>query len=120
MHRVHASQQHVVQPQSSGEWQSVTWLTAGASLVDIALETGSLFASDGFKYIQPSFESGTVHLIGLCSDGGVHSRLDQVHSPHPLPLSQAHDAKRVSTLPASCYISSLETMRSTDRNLCLA
>jgi len=34
MHRVHASEQHVVQPQSSGEWQSVTWLTAGASLVE--------------------------------------------------------------------------------------
>lgn len=54
-------------------------VSQGASLVDIALENGSLFESDGFKYIQPAFESGTAHFIGLCSDGGVHSRLDQVY-----------------------------------------
>ncbi|GFP92629.1 2 3-bisphosphoglycerate-independent phosphoglycerate mutase [Phtheirospermum japonicum] len=50
----------------------------GAKLVDIALETGKIFDGEGFKYIKESFETGTLHLIGLLSDGGVHSRLDQL------------------------------------------
>ena len=51
---------------------------AGARLVDIALDEGSIFTSDGWKHIESTFENGTVHFIGLASDGGVHSRLDQV------------------------------------------
>ncbi|CAN0902184.1 2,3-bisphosphoglycerate-independent phosphoglycerate mutase, partial [Linum grandiflorum] len=50
----------------------------GAKLVDLALESGKIFDGAGFKYIQQSFDKGTLHLIGLLSDGGVHSRLDQV------------------------------------------
>ncbi|GAB2213753.1 hypothetical protein Drorol1_Dr00018067, partial [Drosera rotundifolia] len=50
----------------------------GAKLVDLALESGKIYDGEGFKYIQPSFENGTLHLIGLLSDGGVHSRLDQL------------------------------------------
>ncbi|XP_051115478.1 2,3-bisphosphoglycerate-independent phosphoglycerate mutase-like isoform X2 [Andrographis paniculata] len=50
----------------------------GAKLVDIALDTGKIFDGEGFKYIKQSFENGTLHLIGLLSDGGVHSRLDQL------------------------------------------
>ncbi|KAF7845179.1 2,3-bisphosphoglycerate-independent phosphoglycerate mutase [Senna tora] len=50
----------------------------GAQLVDLALASGKIFEGEGFKYIKESFENGTLHLIGLLSDGGVHSRLDQV------------------------------------------
>ncbi|KAF4351970.1 hypothetical protein CsatB_003144 [Cannabis sativa] len=50
----------------------------GAKLVDSALATGKIYEGDGFKYIKESFETNTLHLIGLLSDGGVHSRLDQV------------------------------------------
>ncbi|CAH2054506.1 unnamed protein product [Thlaspi arvense] len=50
----------------------------GAKLVDLALASGKIYEDEGFKYISESFEKGTVHLIGLLSDGGVHSRLDQV------------------------------------------
>ncbi|TVU45790.1 hypothetical protein EJB05_05292 [Eragrostis curvula] len=50
----------------------------GAKLVDSALASGKIFDGEGFKYIKESFENGTLHLIGLLSDGGVHSRLDQV------------------------------------------
>ncbi|XP_051151944.1 2,3-bisphosphoglycerate-independent phosphoglycerate mutase [Andrographis paniculata] len=50
----------------------------GAKLVDIALETGKIYDGEGFKYIKESFDNGTLHLIGLLSDGGVHSRLDQL------------------------------------------
>ncbi|KAL8511348.1 hypothetical protein ACS0TY_017951 [Phlomoides rotata] len=50
----------------------------GAQLVDQALETGKIYDGEGFNYIKESFETGTLHLIGLLSDGGVHSRLDQL------------------------------------------
>ncbi|NP_001105584.1 2,3-bisphosphoglycerate-independent phosphoglycerate mutase [Zea mays] len=50
----------------------------GAKLVDQALASGKIYDGDGFNYIKESFESGTLHLIGLLSDGGVHSRLDQL------------------------------------------
>ena len=49
-----------------------------AKLVDLALESGKIFEGEGFNYIKESFVTGTLHLIGLLSDGGVHSRLDQV------------------------------------------
>ncbi|XP_047970105.1 2,3-bisphosphoglycerate-independent phosphoglycerate mutase [Salvia hispanica] len=50
----------------------------GAKLVDIALETGKIYDGEGFNYIKESFATGTLHLIGLLSDGGVHSRIDQL------------------------------------------
>jgi len=50
----------------------------GAKLVDYALASGKIYEGSGFKYIKESFENGTLHLIGLLSDGGVHSRLDQL------------------------------------------
>ncbi|KAL8131956.1 hypothetical protein AgCh_007744 [Apium graveolens] len=65
----------------------------GAKLCDLALESGKLFEGDGFKYIKESFESGTLHLIGLLSDGGVHSRLDQLQLL--LKGASEHGAKRI-------------------------
>ncbi|KAF9591893.1 hypothetical protein IFM89_009501 [Coptis chinensis] len=50
----------------------------GAKLVDLALATGSIYDGEGFNYIKECFSTGTLHLIGLLSDGGVHSRLDQL------------------------------------------
>lgn len=49
-----------------------------AKLVDSALETGKIYDGEGFNYIKESFATGTLHLIGLLSDGGVHSRIDQL------------------------------------------
>lgn len=51
----------------------------GARLVDIALETGKMFEGDGWKLISKAFADKTVHFIGLLSDGGVHSRTDQLY-----------------------------------------
>ncbi|KAI3465569.1 hypothetical protein Pfo_022232 [Paulownia fortunei] len=65
----------------------------GAKLVDIALETGKIYNGEGFKYIEESFETGTLHLIGLLSDGGVHSRLDQLQLL--LKGASEHGAKRI-------------------------
>ena len=50
----------------------------GARLVDIALEDGSAFKLDGWKYISEAFPNNTLHFIGLLSDGGVHSRYNQL------------------------------------------
>jgi 2,3-bisphosphoglycerate-independent phosphoglycerate mutase len=65
----------------------------GARLVDIALENGTMFSGDGFKYITPAFAEHTVHLIGLLSDGGVHSRYDQLIGTIKGLVS--HGAKRI-------------------------
>ena len=46
--------------------------------MDLALASGKLYEGEGFKYISECFQNGTLHLIGLLSDGGVHSRLDQL------------------------------------------
>lgn len=50
----------------------------GARLVDIALETGKMFEMPGWQYISEAFAEHTLHFIGLLSDGGVHSRYDQL------------------------------------------
>lgn len=49
-----------------------------ASLVDSAIASGKLFHGEGYDYIRQSFPEGTLHLIGLLSNGGVHSRYDQL------------------------------------------
>lgn len=46
--------------------------------MDRALESEELFELDGWKHIAPAATEGTLHLIGLLSDGGVHSRYDQL------------------------------------------
>ncbi len=51
----------------------------GAALVDTALATGAMFQGAGWKKLEAQWRrGGTLHLIGLLSDGGVHSRLDQI------------------------------------------
>ncbi|MBA0647397.1 hypothetical protein Goklo_015284 [Gossypium klotzschianum] len=65
----------------------------GAKLVDLALASGKIYDGEGFKYISESFEKGTLHLIGLLSDGGVHSRLDQLQLL--LKGASEHGAKRI-------------------------
>ncbi|KAF8683995.1 hypothetical protein HU200_044946 [Digitaria exilis] len=64
-----------------------------AKLVDLALSSGKIYEGGGFKYIQQSFEHGTLHLIGLLSDGGVHSRFDQLQLL--LKGASEHGAKRI-------------------------
>ena len=53
-------------------------MNQGAKLVDEALESGKLFELEGWKHLEPALEEGTLHLIGLLTDGGVHSRYDQL------------------------------------------
>jgi hypothetical protein len=51
----------------------------GAKLVDKAVKSGAVFEGDGWHYLQTSLDDGkALHFIGLLSDGGVHSRYDQL------------------------------------------
>ncbi|CAL9778059.1 unnamed protein product [Musa acuminata subsp. burmannicoides] len=65
----------------------------GAKLVDLALAFGEIYEGEGFKYIKECFDKGTLHLIGLLSDGGVRSRLDQLLLL--LEGASEHGAKRI-------------------------
>ena len=47
--------------------------------MDEALASGRLFELEGWRHLAPALEKGgTLHLIGLLTDGGVHSRYDQL------------------------------------------
>ncbi|MEN8193975.1 MAG: 2,3-bisphosphoglycerate-independent phosphoglycerate mutase [Bacteroidota bacterium] len=51
----------------------------GAKLVNKAIENGSIFDSVSWgKVMDRSYRGGTVHFIGLLSDGNVHSHIDQL------------------------------------------
>ncbi len=51
----------------------------GARLVNKALKTGGIFQTDVWENIaQRSQNGGTVHFIGLLSDGNVHSHIEQL------------------------------------------
>jgi 2,3-bisphosphoglycerate-independent phosphoglycerate mutase len=50
----------------------------GAKLVNKAIETGAIFESSVWADAVEHGRSGTLHLLGLLSDGGVHSSLDHL------------------------------------------
>lgn len=58
----------------------------GAKLVDNAIRDGSLFDRDNpdaqtwYDLVATAAAGGTLHLIGLLSDGNVHSHIDHVHA----------------------------------------
>ncbi len=53
----------------------------GARLVNKALKTGKIFETDIWeKIVQRAGEGGTVHFIGLLSDGNVHSHIEQMYA----------------------------------------
>ena len=51
----------------------------GAKLVNKSIESGGIFESENWeKVIEKGIEGGTVHLLGLLSDGNVHSHIEQL------------------------------------------
>lgn len=53
----------------------------GAKLVNQAIETGAIFNGNAWKEIEKrSLGNGTLHFIGLVSDGNVHSNISQLYS----------------------------------------
>jgi 2,3-bisphosphoglycerate-independent phosphoglycerate mutase len=54
--------------------------TQGAKLVNEALYSGALFQGESWKEIrQRTDNGGTLHFIGMVSDGNVHSHVDQLN-----------------------------------------
>jgi 2,3-bisphosphoglycerate-independent phosphoglycerate mutase len=51
----------------------------GAKLVNKALQTGAIFETDVWKQAIEHGKSGTLHLLGLHSDGGVHSTNEHLY-----------------------------------------
>ena len=51
----------------------------GAKLVNKALESGSIFGTDVWGEAISHGRSGTLHFIGLHSDGNVHSHINHLH-----------------------------------------
>lgn len=52
----------------------------GAKLVGIAIADGSIFESDTWRAAVDHGRTGTLHLLGLHSDGNVHSHIDHLHA----------------------------------------
>ncbi len=52
----------------------------GALLVNQAIETGEIFKTEIWsRIVKRVMDGGTLHFIGLLSDGNVHSHIDQVY-----------------------------------------
>ncbi len=52
----------------------------GAKLVSNSIESGKIFTSDTWKELTSFCKNGTLHFIGLFSDGNVHSHIDHLKS----------------------------------------
>ncbi len=53
----------------------------GAKLVNEAIVSGTIFAGTAWAEVEKrAFSGGTVHFIGMVSDGNVHSHIDQLYA----------------------------------------
>ena len=50
----------------------------GAKLVNQSIESGKIFESDAWEKAVQKAKGGSLHFIGLLSDGNVHSHIDQL------------------------------------------
>ena len=66
----------------------------GAKLVSQSIESGKMFASDAWKALIANVaDGGTLHFLGLFSDGNVHSHID--HLKAMIREAKAEGVKRV-------------------------
>ena len=89
----------------------------GAKLVNKALAEGSIFETDVWKQAVQAGRSGTLHLIGLHSDGGVHSTNQHLYQLLRKAADQGvtscavhilHDGRDVAARSALGYIETTE------------
>jgi 2,3-bisphosphoglycerate-independent phosphoglycerate mutase len=52
----------------------------GAKLVSQAIQSGAIFGTENWKGLLQTAQEGTVHFIGLLSDGNVHSHVDHLYA----------------------------------------
>ena len=70
----------------------------GAKLVNAAIAGGSIFEGSAWhRVMKQAADGGTVHFIGLLSDGNVHSHVEQLYAL--LERCAAEDVKRVRVHP---------------------
>jgi len=73
--------------------------TQGAKLVNDAIATGAIFSGDAWQKIKNCADTGgTIHFIGLVSDGNVHSHIDQLYSLLERCSSEGFNRVRVHAL----------------------
>ena len=71
----------------------------GAQLVNEALQSGRIFAGDAWRELQKCSRSGgTIHFIGLLSDGNVHSHVHQLNALLDRCVAEDFPKVRVHTL----------------------
>jgi 2,3-bisphosphoglycerate-independent phosphoglycerate mutase len=93
----------------------------GARLVNRAIESGRIFQSDAWgKISERAQRGGTLHFMGLLSDGNVHSHINHLFSLLDECASQGFEKVRVHALLDGRDVgekSALEYIRSTESKL---
>lgn len=71
----------------------------GAKLVNEALESGTVFTGEAWQAIKKiALSGGTIHFIGLLSDGNVHSNIEQLYKLLDRSVEDGFGSVRVHTL----------------------
>ncbi len=71
----------------------------GAKLVNEAIKSGAVFNGEAWREIKDiSHAGGTIHFVGLLSDGNVHSHIDQLYALLDKCAAEHFDKVRVHTL----------------------
>jgi len=94
----------------------------GAKLVNKAIETGAMFRGEAWgKALERALNGGTLHFIGLHSDGNVHSHTEQLYAMLRQAAKQGvrkcrlhilHDGRDVPAKSALTYIETTERVLS--------
>ncbi|MEM9201806.1 MAG: 2,3-bisphosphoglycerate-independent phosphoglycerate mutase [Actinomycetota bacterium] len=91
----------------------------GAKLVNQAIESGAIFESDVWRAVIERASGNTLHLLGLHSDGNVHSHNDHLYAlmrravaegVHRIRLHILHDGRDVHPRSALTYIEQTEAV----------
>ncbi|QIK70480.1 2,3-bisphosphoglycerate-independent phosphoglycerate mutase [Erysipelothrix sp. HDW6C] len=91
----------------------------GAKLVNGSIADGSLFESKAWKLLTTDLKNNTLHLLGLLSDGNVHSHVDHViamikrakaDGVKHLALHALQDGRDVEQQSALTYIDAVEAV----------
>ncbi len=91
----------------------------GAKLVNRALKSGAIFESDVWKSVSEHGAGGTLHFIGLHSDGGVHSTNEHLYQMLRRAAAEGvmsvavhilHDGRDVPARSALTYIERTEAV----------
>ena len=93
----------------------------GAKLVNKAISSGSMFHADTWASVVESGRQGTLHFIGLHSDGNVHSHTDHLYAMLRQAAKEGvtdcaihilHDGRDVAPRSALPYIAATEQVLS--------